>query len=151
VVNSVEAPEGFVGSFVGSDPADDGGGYPHWAHVDVARCLLGDSVVLLVFFLHFESDGYDMSPEVHCNWCNHCYTLGMPDPRPDMRCVQYLSEVHNKVPNEFEHQVEPLKSGTDIRDLNHHWMSNRYPQTSGRCQKWIQNIIRCQQWIQNIT
>ena len=71
-----------------------------------------------------------MSPEVHCNLCNHCYTLGMPDPRPDIRCVQYLSEVHKKVPNEFEHQVEPLKSGTDIRDLNHHWMSNRYPQTS---------------------
>ncbi len=21
----------------------------------------------------------DMSPEVHCNLCNHCYTLGMPD------------------------------------------------------------------------
>ncbi len=86
----------------------------------------------------------DMSPEVHYNWCNHCYTLGMPDSRPDIRCVQYLSEVHKKVPNEFEHQVEPLKSGTDIRDLNHHWMSKRYPQTYGRCQKWIQDIIRCQ-------
>ena len=32
----------------------------------------------------------DMSPEVHCNLCNHCYTLGMPGPRPDIRCVQYL-------------------------------------------------------------
>ena len=31
----------------------------------------------------------DMSPEVHCSLCNHCYTLGMPDPRPDIRCVQY--------------------------------------------------------------
>ena len=29
----------------------------------------------------------DMSPEVHCNLCNHCYTLGMSDPRPDIRCV----------------------------------------------------------------
>ena len=95
--------------------------------------------------------GHDMSPEVHCNLCNHCYTFGMPDPRPGIRCVQYLSEVHKKVPNEFGHQVEPLKSRTDIRDLNHHWMSNRYPQTSDRCQKWIQNIIRCQKWIQNIT
>ncbi len=36
----------------------------------------------------------DMSPDLHCNLCNHCYILGMPDPRPDMRCVQYLSEVH---------------------------------------------------------
>ncbi len=35
-------------------------------------------------------DGFDMSPEVHCNLCNHCYTLGMSDPRPDIRCVQYL-------------------------------------------------------------
>ncbi len=32
----------------------------------------------------------DMSPEVHCNLCNHCYTLGIPGPRPDIRCVQYL-------------------------------------------------------------
>ncbi len=29
----------------------------------------------------------DMSPEVHCNLCNHCYTLGNSDPRPDIRCV----------------------------------------------------------------
>ena len=28
-----------------------------------------------------------MSPEVHCNLCNYCYTLGMPDPRPDIRCT----------------------------------------------------------------
>ena len=26
--------------------------------------------------------------------------------------------------------MEPLKSGTNIRHLNHHWMSNRDPQTS---------------------
>ncbi len=32
----------------------------------------------------------DMSPKIHCNLCIHCYTLGMPDPRPDIRCVQYL-------------------------------------------------------------
>ncbi len=32
--------------------------------------------------------GTDMSPEVHCNLCNHCYTLGiMPDPRSDIRCM----------------------------------------------------------------
>ena len=44
---------------------------------------------------------HDMSPEVQCNSCNYCYTLGMPDPRPDIRCVQYLSKVHLKVPNGF--------------------------------------------------
>ncbi len=76
-----------------------------------------------------------MSPDVHCNLCNHCYILGMPDPRPDIRCVQYLSEVHKKVTNEFEHQVEPLKSGTDIRDPKHQWMSNRDPQTSADVSK----------------
>ena len=107
-----------------------------------------------VFFpVHADSSflgASDMSPEVHCNLCNHCYILGMPDPRPDIRCVQYLSEVHKKVPNEFGHKREPLKSGPDIRDPKHHWISNRYPQPSGRCQKWIQSIIRCQQWIQNI-
>jgi hypothetical protein len=43
----------------------------------------------------------DMSPEVHCNLCNHCYTLGMPDPRPDIRCAQYLPKVHYNVPNGF--------------------------------------------------
>ena len=43
----------------------------------------------------------DMSPEVHCNLCNHCYTLGMPDPTPDIRCVQYLPKVHHKVPIEY--------------------------------------------------
>jgi hypothetical protein len=32
----------------------------------------------------------DMRPEVHCNLCYHCYTLGMPDPRSEIRCVQYL-------------------------------------------------------------
>ncbi len=93
---------------------------------------------------------HDMSPEVHCNLCNHCYILGMPDPMPDIRCAQYLSEVHKKVPNEFGQKREPLKSGPDIRDPKHHWISNRYPQPSGRCQKWTQSIIRCQQWIQNI-
>jgi hypothetical protein len=43
----------------------------------------------------------DMSPEVHCNLCNKCYILGMPGPRPDIRCVQFLSKVHPKVPIEF--------------------------------------------------
>ena len=36
--------------------------------------------------------------KVHCNLCNKCYTLGMPCPRPDIRCVQYLPKVHPKVP-----------------------------------------------------
>jgi hypothetical protein len=49
----------------------------------------------------FDEDVYDMSPEVHFNLCNHCYTLGMPDPRPDIRCVQHLPKVHYKVPNKF--------------------------------------------------
>jgi len=42
----------------------------------------------------------------------------MPDPRPDIRCVQYLPKVQYKVPNEFGIKVEPLKSGTDTRDPN---------------------------------
>ena len=58
-----------------------------------------------VFFpVHADSSfvgASDMSPEVHCNLCNHCYTLGMPDPRPDIRCVQYLPKVHHKMPFEF--------------------------------------------------
>ena len=30
---------------------------------------------------------------VHCHLCNNCYTLSMPGPRPDIRCVQYLPKV----------------------------------------------------------
>ena len=65
----------------------------------------------LIFFLtevffpvHADSSfvgASDMSPEVHYNLCNKCYTLGMPGPRPDIRCVQYLPKVHPKVPIEF--------------------------------------------------
>ena len=44
-----------------------------------------------VFFpIHADSSfvgASDMSPEVHCNLCSCCYTLGMPDPRPDIRCI----------------------------------------------------------------
>ncbi len=36
--------------------ANDVGGYLDWAQCNVARCHLGCRVVLLVFFLHFESD-----------------------------------------------------------------------------------------------
>jgi hypothetical protein len=58
-----------------------------------------------VFFpVHADSSfvgASDMSPEVHCNLCNHCYTLGMPYPRTDIRCVQYLPYVHKNVPSEF--------------------------------------------------
>ncbi len=46
---------------------------------------------LWMTMLRWNNYNGDMSPEVHCNWCNHCYILGMPDPRPDIRCVQYLS------------------------------------------------------------
>ncbi len=52
----------------------------------------------------------DMSPEVYSNLCNHCYRLGMPDPRPDIRCVQFLPEVHNRCQASFQHQVEPPRS-----------------------------------------
>ncbi len=58
-----------------------------------------------VFFpVHADSSfvgASDMSPEVHCYLCNYCYTLGMPDPRPDIRLVLYLPKVHYKVPNGF--------------------------------------------------
>ncbi len=58
-----------------------------------------------VFFpVHTDSSfmgASDMSPGVHCNLGNYCYTLGMPDPRPDIRCVQYLSKVHLNLPNGF--------------------------------------------------
>ncbi len=58
-----------------------------------------------VFFpIHADSSfmgASDMSLEVHCNLCNYCYTLGMPDSRPDIRCVQYLPKVHYKVSNGF--------------------------------------------------
>ena len=118
--------------FVWEVSKKDARGWP--ANDDPLRCLDLNLCILPPLDL-FEYLVPDMSPDVHCNWCNHCYILGMPGTRPDIRCVQYLSEVHKKVPNEFEHQVEPLKSGTDIRDLSHHWMSNRYPQTSCRCQK----------------
>ena len=36
--------------------------------------------------------------KVHCNLCNNCYTLGMPGPRPDIRCVQYLPKSTWEVP-----------------------------------------------------
>ena len=38
--------------------ADDGSGHSHRAHADGARCLLGEGVILFVFLLHFEGDGY---------------------------------------------------------------------------------------------
>ena len=72
----------------------------------------------------------DMSPEVHCNLCNHCYTLGMSDPRSDIRCVQYLPKVHPKMPNGF-------------------WASSGTPETpevyniQPGCWKEIHHIIEC--------
>ncbi len=67
---------------------------------------LGGCFFLTYVFFPIHTDSLfmgasDMSPEVHCYLSNHCYTLGMPDPRPDIRCVQYLPKVHYKVPNGF--------------------------------------------------
>ncbi len=45
-----------VGSRVGLDLANNVGGCLDWAQCDIARCHLCCRVVLLVFFLHFESD-----------------------------------------------------------------------------------------------
>jgi hypothetical protein len=61
VVNAVVPPAGgdwsvAVGSRIGSDSANNGGGCLDWAQCNVARCHLGCHVVLLVFFLHFKSD-----------------------------------------------------------------------------------------------
>jgi hypothetical protein len=101
-----------------------------------------------VFFpVHADSSfvgASDMSPEVHCNLCNHCYTLGMSDPRPDIRCVQYLPYVHKKVPNEFW-----ASSGTsEVRNWHQRSKTSldvKYRSTNIiGCQNWIQNIIRCQ-------
>jgi hypothetical protein len=47
-------------------------------------------------------DAGDMSPEVHYNSCNHCYILGMPDSRPDIRCVS----------NMCNNLLEPSRMGT---------------------------------------
>jgi hypothetical protein len=61
VVDAVVPPAGgdwsvIVGSRVGLDSANDGSGCSEWAQCNIARCHLGCRVVLLVFFLHFESD-----------------------------------------------------------------------------------------------
>ncbi len=45
-----------VGSRVGSDSANNGGGCSDWAQCNVTQCHLGCCVILLVFFLHFKSD-----------------------------------------------------------------------------------------------
>ncbi len=67
-------------------------GQHHW------RC--SSSSCLQALSSHYSP--LDMSPAVHCNLCNKCYTLGMmPGPRPDIRCVQYLPKLHHKVPIEF--------------------------------------------------
>jgi hypothetical protein len=61
VVNAVVFPDGgdwgvIVGTQVGSDLANDGGGCLDWAQRHVARCHMGCCVVLLILFLHFEGD-----------------------------------------------------------------------------------------------
>ena len=67
--------------------------------------------------------------------------LGMPDPRPDIRCVQYLPQVHKNAQIGFL-----ATSGTsEVRD----WHQRSNPsldiedgsKTSLKCQRWIQNII----------
>ena len=84
-------------------------------HINVAPNEVVFPLTEVFFPVHADSSfvgASDMSPEIHCNLCNHCYTLGMPDPRPDIRCVQYLPKVHHKVPIEFS-----VPSGTsDIID-----------------------------------
>ncbi len=70
--------------------------------IDVNMDILRKPYHLSVFsILNMGIGMHDMSPEVHCNLCNKCYTLGIPGPRPDIRCVQYLPKVHPKVPIEF--------------------------------------------------
>ncbi len=61
MVDAVVPPEGrdgsiVVGSRVGSDSTNDGGGSSDWAQCDVARCHLGCCVILLILLLHFEGD-----------------------------------------------------------------------------------------------
>ncbi len=85
------------------------------SHEPLAGCLHGGVGISIPFaYRAGYSSGIftDMSPKVHCNLCNHCYTLGMPDPRPDIRCVQCLPKIHYKVPIKFS-----VPSGTsDIID-----------------------------------
>ncbi len=86
------------------------------------------------------SSNFDMSPEVHCNLCNKCYTLGMPGPRPDIRCVQYLPKVHLKVPIEFS-----VPSGTsEVIDWHQRSKTLLNVETEIRhIMGWIYHIIWC--------
>ena len=61
VFDAVVLPDGgdwsiIVGSWVRSDPTDNGCCGTDWAQGDVARGHLGGCVVLLVFLLHFKCD-----------------------------------------------------------------------------------------------
>ena len=61
MVDAVIFPDGgdwgvVVGTRVGLDSANDGGGCSDWAQRHVARCHMGCCVILLILFLHFESD-----------------------------------------------------------------------------------------------
>ena len=61
----------------------------------------GTQGVRISRFWHYDKKwcGWEVLPEVHCNLCNHCYTLGMPGPRPDIRCVQYLPKSTSEAPH----------------------------------------------------
>ena len=89
-----------------------------------------------VFFpVHADSSfvgASDMSPEVHCNWCNHCYTLGMPDPRPDISA--YSTPIKFLVPSgtsEFIDWHQRSKTLWNVETEIHHIIG------------WIHHIIWC--------
>ena len=61
MVDAVVFPDGgdwgvVVGTRVGLDSVNDGGGCSDWAQRCVARCHMGCCVILLIFFLHFGGD-----------------------------------------------------------------------------------------------
>ena len=78
--------------------------------------------------------------KVHCNLCNKCYTLGMPGPRPDIRCVQYLPKVHPKVPIKFS-----VPSGTsEVIDWHQRSKTLLNVETEiHHIMGWIHHIIWC--------
>ena len=67
-----------------------------------------------VFFpVHADSSfvgASDMSPEVHCNLCNKCYTLGMPGPRPELDVYSTYPKYILRYQSKFQYQVEHLRS-----------------------------------------
>ena len=61
MVDAVVLPDGgdwdvVIGTQVGLDLVNDGGGCLDWAQHHITRCHLGCCVVILVLFLHFKGD-----------------------------------------------------------------------------------------------